>query len=204
MLDKLKDYPALAAKTEKDLGSMTMRLMHGCLGIQTEVGEIAETVQLYIFSSEDTLDKDNVVEEVGDVLWYLAILANSLQLDFDVEEKSVGRLPVAVLSGELTILSGRIGDVIKRYAIYNKDIDLTLIQQLLLDTLRVLSSLVLHSESTLLEAAAQNITKLQKRYPEKYSNQAALARADKNVTVNINDVAEGALIVGHAKTIILK
>jgi hypothetical protein len=34
---------------------------------------------------------------------------------------------------------------------------------------------------TLSEAATHNIDKLRKRYPEKYTDQAAVARADKNL-----------------------
>lgn len=114
------DYQRLAARTEKVLPH-DLALQHGILGILTEAGELADLVKRQVIYNKpavseydvDSTDKTPTIEEeLGDIFWYLAVIAN------------------------------------------NSGVDLG-------------------------QAAAKNIAKLQKRYPEKYTNEAALARADK-------------------------
>ncbi len=70
------EYQQLALRTENkrtfDLDERTAQLMHGVIGACTEVGELQDQVKRHLFYGKP-LDEVNVVEEVGDALWYLAV-----------------------------------------------------------------------------------------------------------------------------------
>lgn len=95
------EYQKLAERTECDqtrslarLACLTMsrtrdygpaqlkavRLNHGVLGLAGEVGELAAALEKWIYYGRP-LDQGNIAEEVGDCLWYLAQICNSLGLD---------------------------------------------------------------------------------------------------------------------------
>lgn len=95
------DYKNLVLKTEsqnfdtisKRLESKrTLRLLHGACGIETEAGELLDTMKKHIFYGKD-IDTVNIVEEVGDLMWYCAIILDELNVSFeDVMEKNINKL----------------------------------------------------------------------------------------------------------------
>jgi len=87
-------------------------LMHSALGVASEAGEFTTSVKEHLIYGKP-LDKENLKEELGDLLWFINLACDVLNLD--------------------------LGDVMQA-----------------------------------------NIDKLKKRYPEKYSDADALARADKS------------------------
>jgi len=69
-----------------------IRLIHGAIGAFTEAGELQEQLYKHLFLGKD-LDKVNLAEEVGDTLWYLAILCDTLGVQMeDVMEKIIAKL----------------------------------------------------------------------------------------------------------------
>jgi NTP pyrophosphatase (non-canonical NTP hydrolase) len=58
------------------------RAVHAFFGLLTEMGELADGFKRAIFYGK-SLDTTNIKEEVGDVLWYLAILMDTLGIDFE-------------------------------------------------------------------------------------------------------------------------
>lgn len=98
-------------RTAKDMGSMQLNLIHASLGISGEGGEFADAVKKHAVYNKP-LDAENCIEELGDLLWYVALAAETLGVS--------------------------LGEIMQR-----------------------------------------NIAKLQVRYPDKYSDAAAVARADK-------------------------
>lgn len=61
-------------------------LMHWVLGVTGESGEIAEKFKKIIRDKNGKISGENKAElskEIGDVLWYLAVLAHQLDLSFD-------------------------------------------------------------------------------------------------------------------------
>ena len=58
--------------------SDTDRLKLECaLGLCGEAGEVAEQVKKHFFHGHD-LDKHHMIEELGDVAWYLAVLSGGI------------------------------------------------------------------------------------------------------------------------------
>jgi NTP pyrophosphatase (non-canonical NTP hydrolase) len=79
-----------ALKTESNVGFVTMaddrdvnsRLIHGVMGCVTESGELADALKRHIFYKKE-LDLVNLKEEIGDIMWYLAILCDELGTTFE-------------------------------------------------------------------------------------------------------------------------
>jgi len=85
------EYQVLAGRTEKRL-LRGERIEHAILGIMSEGGELADAFKKWkIYSKE--LDLENVKEELGDMFWYMAIIANTLEFDLgDVASANIAKL----------------------------------------------------------------------------------------------------------------
>ena len=57
-------------------------LLFGCLGMQGELGEFTELVKKWIFH-EDGLDEEHMKKEMGDFMWYVALVCDSMGWDLD-------------------------------------------------------------------------------------------------------------------------
>ncbi|GAB2622334.1 hypothetical protein Aab01nite_76360 [Paractinoplanes abujensis] len=61
-------------------------LLHLVLGLVGESGEVAEKFKKWVRdlgSDESRIDRDGIAKELGDVLWYVAVLADYLDLSLD-------------------------------------------------------------------------------------------------------------------------
>jgi NTP pyrophosphatase (non-canonical NTP hydrolase) len=61
-------------------------LLHLVLGLVGESGEIAEKFKKWVRdldSEESRIDRADIAKELGDVLWYVAVLADYLDLSLD-------------------------------------------------------------------------------------------------------------------------
>lgn len=67
---ELRDYQFLANRTAKDLGFRD-GLIHAALGVTGESGEFADAVKR-VAIYEGVPDRANMIEELGDLLWYIA------------------------------------------------------------------------------------------------------------------------------------
>jgi NTP pyrophosphatase (non-canonical NTP hydrolase) len=62
------------------------------LGVAGEAGEVADEIKKILYHGH-ALDRYKLADEAGDVLWYLAFLAHTLDLSFDeIAERSVKKL----------------------------------------------------------------------------------------------------------------
>ena len=59
-----------------------IRTLHMSMGVCTEGGELLDAVKKMLFYGKK-LDRTNVIEEMGDVLWYLAGLCRLLDVSFE-------------------------------------------------------------------------------------------------------------------------
>lgn len=74
------EYQLAALRTARHMPTQTLDLVHAALGIQTEAGEYAtEVKRLFAYNKPLTEEMVNhMAEELGDVLWYIAIAAEAL------------------------------------------------------------------------------------------------------------------------------
>lgn len=59
----------------------TVRLLHAAIGLSTESGEFSDQLKRHVFYGKE-LDKTNLKEEAGDLLWYLSIALNEIGSSF--------------------------------------------------------------------------------------------------------------------------
>lgn len=75
------EYQNAAMRTANKLNNVDL-LMNAALGICGEGGEVADMVKKSAFQGH-SLNVTHVAKELGDVLWYLAIGARAIGIDFD-------------------------------------------------------------------------------------------------------------------------
>ena len=100
----MNDYQAKALKTSLVKGRDD-ELFYLALGLVDEAGEVAGKVKKLIRDHDGNLDAINKVEiakEVGDVLWYVANLAEFLQIPLDdIATMNVEKLQSRQVRGKL-------------------------------------------------------------------------------------------------------
>lgn len=69
------------AKEKQTVSEFDTDVIHAIVGIATEATELLEA--LYSMLSGQPIDKVNLVEEVGDLMWYQALLLRKLESDFE-------------------------------------------------------------------------------------------------------------------------
>ena len=93
---EINEYQRLAMKTLNQKLDKKDILINGVMGLCGEAGEAIDIVKKHLAQGHE-LHKDKLVEELGDVAWYLAELATVLEVDLD------------------TILTNNIKKLAKRY-----------------------------------------------------------------------------------------
>ncbi|MFI5934957.1 nucleoside triphosphate pyrophosphohydrolase family protein [Actinoplanes sp. NPDC051494] len=81
----LDDYQRGALRTAAPRDRRN-ELLHLVLGLVGESGEVAEKFKKWVRdqdSDESRLDRAGIAKELGDVLWYVAVLADYLDLSLD-------------------------------------------------------------------------------------------------------------------------
>lgn len=177
----LEAYLPLARRTEKLLdtspGSTTAAWRaHHIMGFFGEAGEFIDALKRqYIYGKP--LDLVNLVEEAGDMCWYLAGLMNNsgtlattvgkmsegIEYGFDSGWEDATEKLVYLFSGVAARVCGTVF------------IDPTIVGEAFLIIDAALKAFV-SSEASANQAMYLNIEKLKKRYPDKYTDQSALIR----------------------------
>ena len=87
----LNDYQHLALRTARAL-SADDRLMNATLGLAGEAGEFADSVKKIRFHGHAP-NTDELIKELGDLLWYAALAADALGVPLaEVAERNVAKL----------------------------------------------------------------------------------------------------------------
>lgn len=185
----LATYPQQALRTEKPLPTALARLRHAALGLITETGEIATVIKrIAIYGKAlDDVNQDgktlcaHLAEEIGDVLWYLAIAADAIGDQRLFANVLPTMPPVDMALNEDMLADGALvlGGVVGRFCDAVENNALADLDTLLRELGTVLVDLAAVIGIPLEQIAAANIAKLRARFPDAYSNHAAEARADK-------------------------
>ena len=85
-------YQRLASRTRNDQLDDTARLANLAMGLAGESGEVCDYLKKVVFHGH-TLDEGKLADELGDVLWYLANLAevNGITLQ-TIAENNIAKL----------------------------------------------------------------------------------------------------------------
>ncbi len=57
-------------------------VLNGCLGLTGEAGEVSDMIKKWIFHQKE-LDTEHLKKEIGDVMWYVAMICESMEFDLD-------------------------------------------------------------------------------------------------------------------------
>lgn len=88
---KLDQYQQLAIRTAKKV-NFEADLMHVALGFAGEAGEFADAVKKHLVYGKE-LDKGNVIEEIGDLLWYCALACETMGIDMsEIAQQNITKL----------------------------------------------------------------------------------------------------------------
>jgi len=84
-------------------GVIMSRIDHGASGLSSEGGEVAEHVKHVRFHGK-ALDKDHLIKELGDALWYIAETATGLNITLEeVATRNVAKLQARYPEGHFTV-----------------------------------------------------------------------------------------------------
>lgn len=83
-----KDFQALINRVDV----RSIRLLHGAMGLDTESGEIMDSMKRHIIYGSD-LNVMNIREELGDIMWYVALICDELGLTIEqICEDNIAKL----------------------------------------------------------------------------------------------------------------
>ena len=88
------EYQNLAMRTASSDSTETTenRLLNGILGLIGESGEVVDHIKKVIFQGHE-LNTDLITEELGDILWYVALLSDGISVPLDViMEENIAKL----------------------------------------------------------------------------------------------------------------
>lgn len=104
-----KDNTALPDPEER-VTPQTMNAIHASVGLLTEASELSEAI-IYKSMDGDPIDEANVFEELGDIMWYIALLCETLGIDMK-----------KVWKANIDKLAARYGDKFDDYKAINRDL----------------------------------------------------------------------------------
>lgn len=77
----INEYQKLALRTSNHQTTFDL-LVNGALGLCGEAGEVVDLIKKHCFQGHE-LDVSKLIIELGDVCWYIAILAKALNADLE-------------------------------------------------------------------------------------------------------------------------
>lgn len=83
---KFEQYLIESARTHQSEGKRR-DLLHACAGMVTEAGELIDPFKRAMFYKKE-LDVVNVIEEIGDGLWYIAVACRVFNLNLDLSQEN--------------------------------------------------------------------------------------------------------------------
>lgn len=78
----LREYQTRINRAIPDHDSLKDERMHWVIGLTEEVGEVSSVLKHHYYGGE-VLKPEELVKEVGDVLWYLSMLCTSCGINID-------------------------------------------------------------------------------------------------------------------------
>ena len=79
---KANDYQRAALRTANTeaMKDPNEKIINGILGLAGESGEVADHIKKFKYQGHE-LDRDYLAKELGDICWYLALLADGIGFD---------------------------------------------------------------------------------------------------------------------------
>lgn len=195
---KREEYYLKCQRTCPDLGSHQSNILHMMSGVKTEFGELLDIYKKELAYKKE-IDKANLTEELADVSWYMfnmvrflnsdtnTELFNTLEKDFEplkpmiletFEVPYIDKAPmISIVLATITTLEQRIFSI----PVLNYENEESKLMNEIYSS-GILSSIFIWEEFMKFlgvnpeEAYERNINKLMVRFPDKFTEEAALNR----------------------------
>lgn len=105
------DYDGVSDRLVGDNPHKQLDLLHASMGLVTEAGEFQDMLKKHLYYNKP-LDRVNLKEEIGDILWYCALALRSLDSDFE-----------EVMDTNIKKLQARFPDKFTEEKANNRDLD---------------------------------------------------------------------------------
>lgn len=167
---KWSEYKILSEKTlsqEFHTGKQVQNLLHGVMGLLTELDELLEY-------SDDV----NRNEEIGDIFWFLSLIDRELEINFEISkyDEQFIQLDDSVLVNMSLKKSLKLLDMVRKKIYYNRSINIETFKSLSCEIFDLISKLCHINEIKMEEVWDKNIKKLKSIYGEKFSEKNAVDR----------------------------
>lgn len=182
-------YPSLARRTAKPL-DFYASMRHAALGCGSDMGEVATLVKKVLIYEAvvDPKLRESFVEEIGDVCWFIVEGCTAIELNFsdvifypnhDYSYSAMSHIETDIGYWALKGLAaaGRFADLVANES--GLKLMKTVIQADLAFLYTSVVQIAFRLGIPMEEVFEYNIVKLRRRYPDKYSDELALARLDK-------------------------
>lgn len=174
---KFSEYRTQTPRTLSKLDTQVLDSVHMCLGFGSELEELSAAL----------IKKDivNIAEELTDICWYISNYLNiwNLNSEFIIEgtneilhTTAINWNQLDLLFHDITISISKLQDFDKKLLAYRKPVSD-------IDRLIAIEGLIIHVDDAFCELGMDaeqhmqnNIDKLRVRYPEKFTEEAAINR----------------------------
>lgn len=179
----LTEYQPLAVRTAKWYPSLFLNLQHASLGLLSEVGEFVSIAKrVTIYEKEFTPEmRAHALEELGDVAWYCALAAKTLNVKLDHITLTIIEVPTDLAHAAM-LLGICIAPIVTLVEAQRESVKADDYLVRIKESLGMTISAVMFIGAWLdpeYDLLGANIEKLAVRYPEQYTDAAAEARIDK-------------------------
>lgn len=182
----LNRYNDLAIRTESnDFAAIAgraadpriIRVLHGVIGLVTEVGELRVALERanlegWKTSPLEAIDKVNAAEEIGDLFWYAAVLTKELG-EYGTEYSLKNNIAFEHRVQILNEICDHILDHMKKVLFYGKPLDVEKVQNAVFAVVDHGEAMAVQLGTTPGEIRRKNIAKLAARYGDKFTDYAA-------------------------------
>lgn len=158
-----REYQENAKNTCAELGSLELNLSHMILGLYSEENEIQDAMR--------NLDMINYGEELTDGNWYIANYCTFRNIVFN----SIYSTPLGN-KFSLNENSSKLADLVKKFVVYGKEIDIDREYYLLRCIAYNYLNLYSLNDLVIFNCLENNINKLKIRFPNKFNKEDALNR----------------------------
>lgn len=171
-----EEYLELSEKTlsgEFHIGVKVQNTLHAVMGISTEIEELLDN-----YGIDSVMDKTNVFEEIGDILYYLAILHREYPsiTRFENTTVKVNRDEPFDCILDLNKSTLKLMDVMKKKIFYNKSVNEETFVKIVLLIDTDIHWLCDYYDIDIKEVYQVNIDKLKARYGDKFTSDRAINR----------------------------
>jgi len=159
----IKEYQLEASRTNADLGTPELNYLHMKMGVMTEIGEIVDILKKHL-AYKKKLDLVHIGEEIADCAWYI--------VNWDTINGIISSVQTMANTTCLEEVLSSLDFVYGGYSVVTaEDCEFTTEQQL-----GLLESIANYFNLDFYELLDKNIAKLRVRFPEKFTEEAALNR----------------------------